>query len=310
MVSYIGIMILGGFLFYAWSTYRSFSKNLAAAKASNIRYVIVPVYYHSPLWVFTYKLWMPILRRLPRSWSYPWLDVMPREWTWEHRYAIYKHLGADTFMVVAPGGNFLWTADARVIRQMTTSRSDFPKPTKHYRLIDVYGSNVVSSEGQVWRRHRKITGPPFTEKNNQLVWIESIRQAEAMLEACTGPDGQESRTIDRVREYSMRLSLHVISCAGFGKQLSWPNAKDTKHKDSDGLREARRGDNSNVELTAGHTMTYAEALEILLQNILLVILIPRLVLSKCLARLNMSGSKKFHRISTVETNTTGLQILQ
>ena len=310
MMSYIGIVVLGGILFYAWSTYYSFSENLASAKASNIRYVVAPVFYHSPLWVLSSKFLMPFLRKLPGSWTYPWLDIMSRGWTWEHQHSIYKYLGTDTFMVVTPGGNLLWTADPQVIRQMTARRNDFPKPIKMYRLIDLYGRNVVSTEGQVWRNHRKITGPPFTEKNNHVVWIESIRQTEAMLKACTGLDGEESRTIERVRDYSMRLSLHVISYAGFGKRLSWPGAKEGRHEHKNSIKDAQGGNTSDGEMSTGHTMTHAEALEVLLRYLFLVILIPRPILSKCVARLNTSGPKSFYRSFTTKTNTTGLPILQ
>ena len=66
----------------------------------------------------------------------------------------------------------MWTADADVIAEMVgTRRNDFPKPSHFYRSVNIYGKNVVSSEGALWRQHRRITSPPFTEKNNHLVWV-------------------------------------------------------------------------------------------------------------------------------------------
>jgi len=32
--------------------------------------------------------------------------------------------------------------------------------------VNIYGNNVVTTEGDEWKRHRKIVGPPFNEKNN------------------------------------------------------------------------------------------------------------------------------------------------
>lgn len=63
----------------------------------------------------------------------------------------------------------LHVADAEAIAQITTRRNDFPKPIGMYSSIDLFGKNVVSTEGAFWRHHRKITSPPFTEKNNHLV---------------------------------------------------------------------------------------------------------------------------------------------
>ena len=50
-------------------------------------------------------------------------------------------------------------------------------------VLDVYGRNVVTTEGQEWRLHRKVTSRPFSEKNNQLVHEETVRQTEQMMQA-------------------------------------------------------------------------------------------------------------------------------
>ena len=48
-------------------------------------------------------------------------------------------------------------------------------------VLDVYGKNVVTTEGQDWRLHRKVTSRPFSEKNNQLVHDETVRQTIQMM---------------------------------------------------------------------------------------------------------------------------------
>jgi len=48
-------------------------------------------------------------------------------------------------------------------------------------VLDIYGKNVLTLDGPEWRRHRKITARPFSEKNNQLVHSETIRQANQMM---------------------------------------------------------------------------------------------------------------------------------
>lgn len=42
---------------------------------------------------------------------------------------------------------------------------------------------MVTTEGATWRLHRKITSKPFSEKNNQLVHDETVRQAIQMSTA-------------------------------------------------------------------------------------------------------------------------------
>ena len=154
----------------------------------------------------------------------------------------------------------MWVADADAVNQICTRRNDFPKPTELYGSIDLFGKNVVSTEGSVWRHHRKISSPPFTEKNNLLVFKESIRQAQSMITSWIGTTEQSSDTINHVAQDTMRLSLHVISKAGFGQTLKWPHEE------------------AGEVVPEGHTLSYKDALENLLQNVIQVMLMPKFIL--------------------------------
>ena len=223
---------------------------------------------------------MPYLRKLPTWLTDPWLDFLPVDWAWEMQYTPFKRMDVDTFMTVAPGGIQLWTADAAVIVQMTTRRNDFPKPVEIYQLVDLYGKNVVSSEGQIWRQHRKITSPPFTEKNNHMVWSESLYQAQSMTKSWVGNSGEQSQTIERVASDTMRLSLHIISQAGFGVRLLWPGIEDGEQSKEAGhdAKASHGGVVSSVGVSPGHSLSYTDALESLLHNLITVLLLPRFLL--------------------------------
>ena len=160
---------------------------------------------------------------------------------------------------MAPAANTIYVADAEAVAQITTRRNDFPKPTWNYGFVDIYGKNVVSTEGAVWRHHRKITSPPFTEKNNRLVWLESLHQAQSMLTGWVGKESRPTGPLKDIAAQSMRLSLHVISRAGFGVRLLWPH------------EEAKQ------QLPPGHTWTYKDALSTLLDNVLILMLTPRFI---------------------------------
>ncbi|MCJ1243607.1 hypothetical protein MMC30_000804 [Trapelia coarctata] len=270
----LGALVLA----YAIDTYRCFAKNLADAKASGIPYIITPIYMFNLFWMLTHQMTLPYLRKLPESWRKPWLDVMDTQWTWQLQYGFYKDLGSDTFLTISPKRNVLWTADADVISQMTTRRVDFPKPIDMYGSIDIFGKNVVTTEGQVWRQHRKITSPPFTEKNNHMVWDESILQAQAMLKGWVGPSGEGNRTVSSVAADAMRLSLYVISLAGFGVRLTWPGADEDSNVKADTTEKSRQAGVTGEGMTEGHTMTYTDALQTLLHHLIVVILVPKFLM--------------------------------
>ena len=87
-------------------------------------------------------------------------------------------MGLDVFMVASPTRNVVFVADAEAVTQITTRRNDFPKPLEMYTSLDIYGKNLVSTEGSDWRTHRKLVAPSFGDKNNQLVFNETLHHAK------------------------------------------------------------------------------------------------------------------------------------
>ncbi len=79
------------------------------------------------------------------------------------------------------------------LQQITAHRAKFPKPVEEYTALSFFGRNIVASEGEEWKRYRKVTAPAFSEvrtshinsrshsspkdlqPNNKLVWDETVR---------------------------------------------------------------------------------------------------------------------------------------
>ena len=278
MLSTIALALLVLFLLYALKIYTQFARNLAAAKKSGLPYVVVPFYSHNRLYQLSHIVVVPIVRKLPSSWIDLWFDLT-LEWGWHMRYEPFKRLGSDTFITVSPERNELFTADADVISQITTRKTDFPKPLEVYGSLRLYGNNVVTSEGQTWRHHRKITSPPFSEKNNHLVWNETLEQCHAMVNSWfdgdTGKKG--SKTIYTLADDAMRLSLYVISRAGFGVHLKWPGTEIAHANGHPQNKEDSLA--SSSEIAQGHTMSYTNALGSILHDITWALVLPRFLLS-------------------------------
>ena len=248
-------------LYCLWCLWR----NVQAAKRTGIAYVVVQRYNYN----FFNALIARYLMRLVT-----WIDpderyspgsgrqVVKINWPWTLRYAPFKELGTDTFFNVSPGGLILNTADADVISQVTTRYLDFPKPTANYRSINIYGQNIVSSEGAQWRHHRKATGFAFTESTNRLVWKETLEQAGDMLKSWTKRD----EMIPSVAPDTMRLSLHVMSRAALGERMAWPTLS------AGGIAS------QNTSVAAGHTMNFTDCLVSLLKNLLYLMIFPHWML--------------------------------
>ena len=72
---------------------------------------------------------------------------------------------------------------------------------------------------------------------------------------------------------TMRLSLYVISRAGFGVRCEWPGA-ETSSGEGDVM--------SANEIPKGHSMSYVESLETLLHKMLVLFMFPASWMSKFL----------------------------
>lgn len=272
------VLLAGGALcaYWALNLLWQWKKNIDAAKASGLPYIVVPVFVFGRLWLVLNQPVVRLFKMLPEKYRPLWSSRISSMHSWDNLFSNYDGNDAATYLTVSPGGCMLWCANAEAISQMTTRRIDFPKPGHMYHALNIYGRNLVSVEGHLWRRHRKITSPPFTEKNNHLVWSESLAQGSYMIRSWTGNDGNENRTIDSVAHDCMRLTLHVISRAGFGVRLLWPGIQTT----AGGEKLAEASEMDSTKLGAGHSMTYTQALENLLHNVTFVVALPHWLLSK------------------------------
>ena len=268
----VGIVVL--LVLFGVLRYRTFNSNLQAAKASGLKYIIVPVWSFHWSIVLTHRILVPLLRAyLPERWTKPWLDFVSTEWGWEQLYRPFESLGVDTFIIVTPWGNAVHTADPDVIVQITTRRSDFPKPTHLYKPMDIYGKNMLSTEGHTWKRQRNILGHSFSGRNNSLVWSESLQQAKQMTHGWLEAERETSQTLYSFQNDTMRFSLHVISSAGFGRRLPWSKSE----YDTSSLSAPHK---TAAMPLKQYLMSYTDALETLIQMVTLVMLVPRWALSK------------------------------
>jgi len=100
-------------------------------------------------------------------------------------------------------------------------------------MLNVFGPNLATTEGQQWQRHRKITAACFNEHNNALVWSETIYQAIGMLNHWSAKS-----TINSVADDVRTVSLHVLSSAGFGKSYPFRSAERSTTQESSSYQES------------------------------------------------------------------------
>jgi cytochrome P450 len=132
----------------------------------------------------------------------------------------YDNLG-DTYVIAGANETLLRTTNAELIAQITTRKNGFVKPLKNYAIMKIFGTNILTTEGAEWKRHKKVVGPSFSERSCGLVWQVSLKEVQGMVGLWERKEKERSEELKvlRVEDTSVDtaiLSLHVICAAGFG----------------------------------------------------------------------------------------------
>ena len=152
---------------------------------------------------------------------------------------------SPAFLIVSPGETQIIISDPDTAEDiMSRIRKDFIKSKAMYGPLEIFGPNVDTLNGDDWARHRRITAPPFNERNSGLVWKESLRQASGMLKSWVGKAG---KGVENTSNETMALALHVLTAAGFGKSYEFGSGVQ--------------------EISPGHSLSYRDSLKIVLGNI-------------------------------------------
>ncbi|KAL7909769.1 cytochrome P450 [Trichoderma velutinum] len=265
----IAVAVLVAYGIITWAV--TLRYNVKEAKRSGLPYVVTPC---SPFWLpwqVSHKLWVPIIKLLPKSWWDGWLEIMIPNFAYRTRHDWFAKLG-ESFLVASPGGLVMMTDNAETIRTITLKREQFPKWTAVYNILRQFGENVLTTEGSIWRMHRKVTSASFNERNAALVFREAIAQTQGMLRMWTGPTGTRTESLKSLQHDTMKLALNIISYVGFGMRLLWPGES---HAGGTDPKIVKYGSH---EPSDGHQLSFTDTMEILLEYLLLLLLIPRWIL--------------------------------
>ncbi|KAG9239747.1 cytochrome P450 monooxygenase-like protein [Amylocarpus encephaloides] len=265
MFNLLASLALGIFALVSLTLYRKLHINIAKAKRTGLSYVVSPYFGVGIIFFFPNHILTPLFQKLPCSENWAWLRVSHRKLSWTYLRTT-EDIYGDTFLIVSPFIVYLKTSSAQLAAQVTSRRNDFVKPIENYKIIGFFGGSILTTEGDEWKRHKRIVAPSFSEKSNRLVFEESLRQAQGMMEYWAHLQDAENDCgdlrVENVATGTKILSLHVICAAGFGVPQLWPNESE------DRLKGKGIPGFSGHTAEGGHTMTMKSGLTNLLTNIM------------------------------------------
>jgi hypothetical protein len=136
------------------------------ARKLGIPILFAPVDPLHPIGILATLLFSPVLKKIPFGLG-SFLDYGTFDWCYKTKNEIHDRLG-PIFIIVYPGSSKIMLSDGQAIAEAFTRTKDFLKPGWAYEPLAAFGPNVDSTNGEDWQRHRKITVPPFNERNVSL----------------------------------------------------------------------------------------------------------------------------------------------
>ncbi|KAK8005919.1 hypothetical protein PG991_012216, partial [Apiospora marii] len=225
--------------------------NVRQARGLGVPVVRLPVDVNNLLWILVQPHVWKVLDRLPVPWSaYPTcVRYARRGWYMPARAEAHVRLG-PVWALVTPVQICVHVADPDAILDMVTRRGDFQRPGPELKLLELYGPCISTASWEEWPRHRKPVATPFNK---------TLRQAQVMLAFWTAKS-EDGGGIPSYQADTQMLSLNVLASIGFGSHYDF-----------------RGSDEPAVD---GEIGDYRDSLMTVLDNIILLMLVPFHVLTK------------------------------
>jgi Cytochrome P450 len=159
-------------------------KNYIKSRTIDLPIIINPIGIFNPIWILTHKPLLPLIKSLPFGLG-DWIVYSGFVSVFKNRYSLHEKHG-PAYLLVTPSEIALFVDNPELAEEILAKRKDLIKPNETAEALNLFGTNVVTLNGEDWARHRRITTPPFNERNSNNVWKESLAQASGS-EFCPPP---------------------------------------------------------------------------------------------------------------------------
>ncbi|KNG88605.1 putative cytochrome P450 monooxygenase [Aspergillus nomiae NRRL 13137] len=285
----IGIIIFSLFISYTAYLGLCLIQHRNRARKIGLPYVSFPISSHNLFFLslfetrivpYVINTWLP-----PKLADYIYDSGFKTRWMTKDR--LHKRHGG-VYMLITPAVSTCMVGDASVASQICMSRQGFPKPHKQYGALDIYGPNIVTSEGSQWAHLRRHTAAAFNERTSALVWEETIRQTDEMVQYWkdehTRSSLQSEFILTDAREDILKFTLNIICSVGYGVKLPFKPILENSTDSAEGLFK------DAISPSPGYHFTFRSAMEYLNKHVTSIFIANGL--PKCIPRSILPFFKK------------------
>ncbi|KAG6012891.1 hypothetical protein E4U54_007238 [Claviceps lovelessii] len=280
-MAYAGQAVIAVVTIYLLYYIRSFTRNIIDGWATGLPMMIIPLDQTHFLW----RLWAPgnldrFQRIIPRQ-VWDRLKLTLFGWEFDEKLKPFERFAKQqgnvehngeglSYSVVGTKCLEIWTADPVAAHDILHRTRDFEVSYAIQFALGQFGPNVMSTNGDLWTRHRRMTSAVMNDHFSKSMFKESIKKTRRLLadvkHSSLFPDKpvDESQEILETRhlfDMLKKVTIHTILAAGMGVPVAW--------KDED-----------EIARDPGYKMTFVKSMDTITTNLAGGNLLPTDLLNK------------------------------
>ncbi|KAK6503592.1 hypothetical protein TWF481_008605 [Arthrobotrys musiformis] len=243
--------------------YLKLFRNWKNARKTGLPIVLIPAAQDNPLWMVVCIPLRPLLKRFLPEDIFIRLGMTMHGWENEFKFEPYKRWsipqGYPKSLVLAGAGRVeVSTWDHEIIADVLRRPKDFIQFDIANFLLNRFGPNVLSTDGEVWARHRKLVASTLNEKISKVVFDQSVVLAEGMVSEIfeNSKPGSDYAETNCIFDLVKKLAITILVNAGMGGNQAWKDPAVKKVK-------------------PGFKLTYIEAVKAVIGNLVAAAILPQ-----------------------------------
>ncbi|CZT21923.1 uncharacterized protein RCC_07790 [Ramularia collo-cygni] len=255
MFTVIAALIVIYFSSYGYALLRNYFN----ARKSGLPYVFVPWDQDGYFWMAASVPLQPFMQRFLPEWIYTRLSLTIYGHEIREKVTPYVKYATpqgnkDTFVLLTTGRYEVSTRDPEIAIDILKRPRDFLTHELTALFMNRFGPNVLTTDRDTWSRHRKIVASTVNEKISKVVFQESLKQTDGLIDEVM--NGKSKCETNGMFDMMKKIAINVLSGASMGASVEW-------------------NDNANGEPQDGFKLTYIQAVKILVQAVAGPIILPQ-----------------------------------
>ncbi|KAF2227488.1 cytochrome P450 [Elsinoe ampelina] len=198
-----------------------FCINYFQGRKSGFYTVLIPFAPAHPVWLIGAGILREFLQKTFKGRLWDWLVLTIGPFEHEVKRRPFFEKKTKSYLLVTAGENELWTSDPEVVLDVLKRPKDFSQQDVSNLILGYMGPSLITSDGEVWAKQRKIIASIVNERVSKLVFEESGRQADFLVDELRTVNSEDRDATMPSMDGLKKIAINVLSRAGYGIPKSW-----------------------------------------------------------------------------------------